>query len=151
MGIAKAFCLIIIYFWLWWVSIAARLFFSFSKWGLLSSCSERASHCSDFSCFSMDSRGHGLKLWLVGSEVVAPGLWSIGSAVVADRLSCSIAWGIFLDEGLNPCLLMGRWILYHWAAREAPNILCICLISFHKLLVGRNWLFIIICLQVVNE
>ena len=29
----------------------------------------------------MDSRPHGLKLWLVGSVVVAPGLWSTGSAV----------------------------------------------------------------------
>ena len=24
------------------------------------------------------------------------------------------------DQGSNPCLLLGRWILYHWASREAP-------------------------------
>ena len=28
--------------------------------------------------------------------------------------------GIFLTHGSNPCLLLGRWILYHWASREAP-------------------------------
>ena len=28
--------------------------------------------------------------------------------------------GIFLTQGLNLCLLLGRWFLYHWATREAP-------------------------------
>ena len=27
--------------------------------------------------------------------------------------------GIFLNQGLNPCLLLGRWILSHWATRDA--------------------------------
>ena len=38
--------------------------------------------------------------------------WShhVGSAVVAHVLSHSAAWRIFLDQGLNPCLL-------HWAGR----------------------------------
>ena len=42
------------------------------------------------------SRMHGLR-----------GRWSTGSGVVACRLSCSIAWGDFLDQGLNRRLL-------HW-------------------------------------
>ena len=45
----------------------------------------------------------------------------MGSATVARGLSCSAAFGIFLDQGLNPSLLLGRWILYHWATREAPK------------------------------
>ena len=43
----------------------------------------------------------------VGSVVVAPGLSSTGSVVVDRVLSCSAAssW-IFLDQGLNACLLL---------------------------------------------
>ena len=49
------------------------------------------------------------QLWHVGSVVVACGLQSTGSVVVAHGLSCSVACGIFLDQGLNPCPL-------HWQA-----------------------------------
>ena len=35
--------------------------------------------------------------------------------------------GIFPTEGLNPCLLLSRWILYHWATREAQIMLKLCL------------------------
>ena len=36
-------------------------------------------------------------------------------------LSCSIACGIFPDQGLNLCsVCIGRQIPYHWAAKEAP-------------------------------
>ena len=46
------------------------------------------------------------------SVVVAPRLWSTGSAVV-HGLRCSMACGIFPDQGLNPCLL-------HWQADSLP-------------------------------
>ena len=69
-------------------------------------CSVQASHFVAFShcgvwilghlCFS--GFGH------VGS-VLAPRLWGADSIVVAQGFSCSQACGIFLDEGLNPCLL----------------------------------------------
>ena len=36
-------------------------------------------------------------------------LWQAGSIVVAHGLSCSAACGIFMNQGLNPCLL-------HWQA-----------------------------------
>ena len=36
-----------------------------------------------------------------------------GSVVVAHRLSCSVACGIFLDQGLNPCPL-------HWQVDSLP-------------------------------
>ena len=58
---------------------------------------------------------HGLQvcglqqLWHMGSVVVAHGLQSTGSVVVAHGLSCSVACGIFLDQGSNPCPL-------HWQA-----------------------------------
>ena len=40
---------------------------------------------------------------------MAHGLWNTDSVVVAHGLSCSAACGIFLDQGLNSCLL-------HWQA-----------------------------------
>ena len=53
------------------------------------------------------------RLWVVwasavvahGSGVSAPRLQSTDSVVVAQELSCSLAPGIFPDQGLNPCLL----------------------------------------------
>ena len=45
--------------------------------------------------------------------------------------------GIFLTQGLNQHLLLGRRILYHWATRKAPtvrylSIISICLCVFQK-------------------
>ena len=56
----------------------------------------------------------------VGFAVAAPGLSSTGSAVVVHGLSCSVACGIFLDRDQTRVSCVGRWILYHWATREAP-------------------------------
>ena len=52
-------------------------------------------------------------LGLQASAVVFPRLQSTGSTVVLRRLSCSMACGIFLDQGLNPCLL-------HWQMHSLP-------------------------------
>ena len=52
----------------------------------------------------------------MGSVVVAPGLESTGSVVVVHGLSCSMARGVFLDLGLNPCLLHSQedsYLLHH--------------------------------------
>ena len=47
------------------------------------------------------------------------GPWVLGqSVVVAHRLSCSVACGIFLDQGSNPCPCFGWWVLYHWVTKE---------------------------------
>ena len=40
--------------------------------------------------------------------VAAPGLLSTGSVVGMHGFSCSSACGIFLDQGLNQCLLTGK-------------------------------------------
>ena len=47
----------------------------------------------------------------VSGIVVAPRLWSTGLMVVV--FSCSVACGILLDQGSNPCLL-------HWQADSLP-------------------------------
>ena len=47
-----------------------------------------------------------------------------GSVVVVHGLSCSVACGIFPDQGLNRCPLhglSGRWTLSRWSTREAPE------------------------------
>ena len=38
------------------------------------------------------------------SAVVAPGLGGTGSAVVTHGFCCSMARGIFPDQGLDPCI-----------------------------------------------
>ena len=47
------------------------------------------------------------------SEAVVPGLQSKGLIVAAHGLSCSIACGILLEQGSNPCLL-------HWQVDSLP-------------------------------
>ena len=65
-----------------------------------------APHSSGFSCCGA---GPGVR----GLGSVAPGLWSAASIVLAHELSCSMAYGIFLDQGSNLCLL-------HWQAYSLP-------------------------------
>ena len=73
-------------------------FLSCGELGLLSSCSVQASHCGGFSC-------EAWALGNVGSVVAAPRLQSTGSIVVYG-LSYFTAHRIFLDQGLNPYLLL---------------------------------------------
>ena len=73
-------------------SLLRRLFPSNGKWGLLSSCDARASHCARLSQ-GAGSRAHRLQeLWHLGSGVMAPGL---------------PACEVFLDEGSNPSPALG--------------------------------------------
>ena len=64
-------------------------------------CGARASHCGGFSCCGTQALGAR------ASVAVARGVQSAGSVVVAHGLGCSVACGIFPDQGANPCLL-------HW-------------------------------------
>ena len=62
----------------------------------------------------MGSKACGLQqLWHVGSAVAASGLQSTGSTVEANGLSCSMAHGVFPDQGSNSCLL-------HWQTFPLP-------------------------------
>ena len=69
------------YFWLHWVFVAAQ--------DLLSTCDAWASHGGGFSCCRAQFLG------------------CAGSVAVVHGLSCSVAYGVFLDQGSNPCPL-------HW-------------------------------------
>ena len=80
---------------------------SCSEQGLLSGCAVRASHGCDFSCCGAQALGKR------PSVVVACGLQSTGSVVVANGLSCPESCGVFLDQGLNLCLL-------YWRADSLP-------------------------------
>ena len=58
--------------------------------------------------WSVGPRAPRLQWWQsVGSGAVAPRLWITGLMVVVPSLRSSEAPGIFLDQGLNSCLL-------HW-------------------------------------
>ena len=71
-------------------------------WGLLSSFSAQASHCSGFSCWGAQA------LELDGSVVSSP------------RLNCPVTCGIFPDQGLNLCT--PHWQLDFWPLghQESP-------------------------------
>ena len=56
--------------------------------------------------------------WHTGLVLVADGLWR--TAAVAHRLRCSVACGIFPDQGSNWCPLRWQGILIHCATREVP-------------------------------
>ena len=70
-------------------------------------CCVRASNCGGFSCCG----ALALRAW--ASVVVARGLQSAGSVVVVHGLHCSVACGIFPDQGSNLCPL-------HWQADSQP-------------------------------
>ena len=52
-------------------------------------------------------------MWPMGSVGMVPGLSSVDSIVGVHGLSCSVACGIFPDQGSNPCLL-------HWQVNSLP-------------------------------
>ena len=84
-------------------SLLCAGFLQLQRAGVTLRYSARASHCGGFSCCGARALG----AW--ASVVVARGLQSAGSVIVAHRLSCSMACGIFPDQGSNPCPL-------HWQA-----------------------------------
>ena len=61
---------------------------------------------------------------LTGVASLVCGAWAlrhVGSVAAAPRLSCSVARGIFPDQGSNPYPLYCKAILNHWATKEAPS------------------------------
>ena len=75
----------------------ARAFLQLQRAGATLRRGAWASHCGGFSCCR--ARALGTQALVV----VAHGLQSAGSVVVAHGLSCSVASGIFRDQGSNPC------------------------------------------------
>ena len=84
------------------------------------SCSARGSPCSGFSCCGVRFYMHRLcsrstraqQLWLPGSRAQAQQLWHTG---LAAPQYVGSSW--IKDRTRVSCV--GRWILYHWATREA--------------------------------
>ena len=68
-------------------------------------CGRQAPHCSDFSCGAQALGTWAQQLQYTGSVSVAPGhrLRSCGNS-----LGCSTAYGIFPDQGSNPCPLAAK-------------------------------------------
>ena len=64
--------------------------------------------------FCLDVASGGYSLVVVASPASEQRLWGKqASVVVAHGLSCSLAYRIFLDQGLNLCLL-------HWQVDSLP-------------------------------
>ena len=82
-------------FWLHWVFVAAHRFSLIVASGGCSSCGVRASRCSGF--YVAEDR-------LQSSQALVQSLQALVGFVVHGR-SCSVACGIFPDQGLNPCSL----------------------------------------------
>ena len=94
------FIYLFIYFWLCWVSVAARGLSLVVASGATLRCGARASHCGGFSCCGARALGvQAQKLWHTG--LVAP--WHVGSSQTRAR-TCV------------PCI--ARLILNHCATRE---------------------------------
>ena len=65
-------------------------------------------------------------------ELGLQALQPMGSVVGVHGLSCPMACGIFLDQELNPCPCISRWILIHWISREVPILTIFrCVIQWH--------------------
>ena len=62
---------------------------------------------------------HGLQTWT--SVLQLTGDRGLTKLVLAHDLSCSFTRGIFLDQGLDICPCIGRWIPKHQTTREVPN------------------------------
>ena len=85
------------------------VFSGYGQWGLLFRCRAQASHWSDFSCCR--ARALGCSGFTNCSKV--------GSVVAAHGFSCSLACGIFPDQGPNQCLL--RWLTGGFFITEPPT------------------------------
>ena len=98
-----------IYFWLHWVFVAG-LGFSLLRWaGTALHCCTQASHRSGFSCCGAQPSVVATH----GFTSCRSGFQSTGSVVVVHGFSCSVACGVFPDQGSNPCPL-------HWQVDTYP-------------------------------
>ena len=99
------------------LSLLCRFFSSYSKQGLLSNCGVQASCCGaktrGLAGFNNCSVIAASGLQNLGSVIAASRLQSMGSIIVARGFSCSVACGVFPDQGLNLYLL-------HWQVDSSP-------------------------------
>ena len=98
-SVVSLFFLNLFIFWVRWVFIAVCGLSLVVARGPTLQCSARASHCGGFSCCGARALGAQASVVVV----------FVSSVVVAPGLSCSMACGIFPDQGWNRCPL-------HWQA-----------------------------------
>ena len=104
------------------VSVATQDFL-LSRWMRAAPrCGAQTSHCNSFSCCGAQAPGHecfsscsmwAQKLWFPGSRLQAQQLWCTGLVALWHVESSQIR-----DWTCVSCI--GRWVLYHWATKEAP-------------------------------
>ena len=105
-----------VYFWLNRVFVAAQALFLLHHWGLLSSLVRRL--LVAVASLFVAAQTQGVR----ASVAALPGLKGTGSAVVGLGLSCSLAGGIFPNQGSKLCLLHQQadsFPLSHQGRREA--------------------------------
>ena len=127
--------ILLIYFWLSWVFLAAQDFLYLCQAGrvgflgvvhtLLTAVPPLvAEHGLQGAQASVAAAQGAQELWLLW-------VWSAGSVVAVHRLSCLAACGIVLDQGANPCLLHWKvdfffFFFNHRATREVLICLFYC-------------------------
>ena len=104
--------------------------------GLVSSYSVWASHCCGFPCCGAEALGWQA-LEVSASVVAALGLESTGLIVVVHELSCSVACGIFSDQGLNPGLL--HWQVDSLSLSHQRNLLDSCSLEQEFRILSREF------------
>ena len=120
-------------------SLLWRLFSSCSKRGPRSGCHTWASQCSGFSCCGAQALEH---TGFSSGGMRAQQLQFPGSRAQAHScgpgLSCSVACGSFLDQGLNLCLL-------HWQPDSLPlshqGSPSYHVFSFHGFIILSHWIY----------
>ena len=71
----------------------------------------------------------------LGTEVAVSGFWSTGLIIAAHWLRCSVACGIFQDEGSNPCLL--QWQVDSLPLSHEGSLSLIKLVNFGSVSIGE--------------
>ena len=119
-----------IYFWLCWVFIAAWAFLHCGEPGLFFSCSERASHCSGFSCCRAEALEHRHGSYLPWGMRDFPGLGiKPVSPALAGRFSTTGLQGSLLRVSLALSLLFPflnnlRGVARHCGDGTPKSLLC---------------------------
>ena len=74
-------------------------------------------------CLALAAQGLGRCSWASSVLAAEHGLQGgTGSVVVALGLSCSMACGIFPDQGLNPCPLHWQEGSLSWSQQGSPSL-----------------------------
>ena len=116
-----------------------RLFSVKRERRLLSSCGVQASHCGGFSCRGARALVCGLqKPQHLGSVLRLPGSRAPAQELRWTGLVTPQHVGSSRTRGQTCVSYIGRWILYHWASREATDF------SFCK--VCSHFNFLLCCL-----